>query len=579
MSNSIHHSRSPYASHWDPLKVYSFYRVLLSVLLFGIFFIDLKSPQIGGHNAKLYLLTDLSYSAISLITLISLYLKKHISNLFTFGIVCSDILFITGLAHASGGISSHLSILLVVSVAAGGILISGQIATLIAAVATMAILYEHFYFVLIGKINEDASSVQAALLGVVFFATSLLAQLIASRLRTSEKLMAQTTRELAELENLNYHIIQRMRTGILVIDRYFKILTLNAAAKDMLGLAETAEHGILTEVCPLLASQVQRWMQNRNTFNPPLKITATSPEISAHMADLTSVNHVLIFLDDTSRMTQKAQQLKLASLGQLTAAIAHEIRNPLGAISHAAQLLAESTSLPTADARLTEIIQDHSKRVNQIIENILELSRRRPAAVEPLDLIDWLDKLLSDYASNTIQIQMMQPEVKIRFDPSQLRQVLHNLLDNALRYSQATNNNHHAQVLLRIGEDEVSESIFLEVIDNGPGISPSNANHLFEPFFTTETKGTGLGLYICRELCQANYARLDYIPAEPNRLTQHSIPAEPGSLEQGSLKQLHKQNPEPIGDSYLPGTYTSRTHFQGACFRITFAHPDRVLTQ
>jgi two-component system sensor histidine kinase PilS (NtrC family) len=525
-------TRQPYASQWDPLKVYSSYRVLLSVLLFGIFFINLKNPQIGTHNAGLYLLTAMSYLAVSIGTLISLYFKTHISKLLTFCIVCSDILFITGLAHASGGISSHLSILLVVSVAAGGILISGRIATLIAAVATVAILYEHFYFVLVSNNDDAAGSVQTALLGVAFFATSLLAQLIAGRLRTSEALMEQATRELADLENLNYHIIQRMRTGILVINDEFKILTINASARRLLALPEQTDHLLLTTACPTLSHKVQQWQQNNNTYSQAFKSTPTSPEISAHMADLTSVGNILIFLDDTSRMTQQAQQLKLASLGQLTAAIAHEVRNPLGAISHAAQLLAESAHLDTADARLTEIIQDQSKRVNQIVENVLELSRRKLANLEPLDMHTWLSKFISDYPVDTIALELPSDGLKMRFDPSQLSQVLHNLLENALRYSPQPQT-----IVLRGGEDALSELPFLEILDQGPGVADTDAQHLFEPFFTTEATGTGLGLYICRELCQANYARLDYIP-----LAQRTA-----------------------------------NDFSGACFRITFAHPNKLL--
>jgi two-component system sensor histidine kinase PilS (NtrC family) len=540
-------NRSPYASQWDPLKVYSSYRVLLSILLFGIFFINLKNPQIGTHNSVLYLFTAISYIVVSIGTLITLFFKSQISKLMTFGIVCSDILFITGLAHASGGISSHISILLVVSVAAGGILISGRVATLIAAVASMAILYEHFYFLLTQNKDDTAGSLQAALLGVAFFATSSLAQMIANRLRTSEALMAQAKRELAELENLNYHIIQRMRTGIVVINHEMKILSMNASARRLLGIDQATPLNRLSDLCPQLCAKVKQWQQHNNAYHQPFKSQPASPEISANLADLAPTGNILIFLDDISRMAQQAQQLKLASLGQLTAAIAHEIRNPLGAISHAAQLLAESNTIAQADTRLTQIIEDQSKRVNQIIENVLELSRRKPATHELLSMHAWLPKFLHDFPAGCLTLQLPDQDLNMRFDPSQLAQVLHNLLENALRYSPKHNDPITgapcARVLIQGGEDRLTELPYLEIIDNGPGVADAQVQHLFEPFFTTETKGTGLGLYICRELCQANYANLDYVPLAERQSAQ------PTSVD-----------------------------FTGACFRITFAHPNKLMT-
>lgn len=540
-------NRSPYISQWDPLKVYSSYRVLLSILLFSIFFINLKNPQIGTHNPDLYLLIAIGYIFLSFATLITLFFKSRISKLLTFAIVCSDILFITCLAHASGGISSHISILLVVSVAAGGILISGRVATLIAAVASMAILYEHFYFVLAQNKDDTAGSLQAALLGVAFFATSSLAQMIANRLRTSEALMEQATRELAELENLNHHIIQRMRTGIVVITHGMKILSMNASAKRLLGIDQAAELTSLNAICTVLCDKVRQWQQHQNAYHQPFKSQPACPEISANMADLAPTGNILIFLDDISRMAQQAQQLKLASLGQLTAAIAHEIRNPLGAISHAAQLLAESSSIHPAEKRLTQIIEDQSKRVNQIIENVLELSRRKPATHELLSMHTWLPKFLHDYPAGCLTLQLPDRDLNMRFDPSQLAQVLHNLLENALRYSPERIDDHTGlalpRVLIQGGEDRLTELPYLDIIDHGPGVTNSQVQHLFEPFFTTEAKGTGLGLYICRELCQANYANLDYVPWAERQSAQ------PPSMD-----------------------------FTGACFRITFAHPNKLIS-
>ncbi|MFZ3203528.1 MAG: HAMP domain-containing sensor histidine kinase, partial [Pseudomonas sp.] len=234
-----------------------------------------------------------------------------------------------------------------------------------------------------------------------------------------------------------------------------------------------------------------------------------------------------------SQIAQQAQQLKLASLGRLTAGIAHEIRNPLGAISHAAQLLQESEDLQGPDQRLAQIIQDHSRRMNLVIENVLQLSRRRQAEPQLLDLKYWLHRFASEFRGSaapgqTLHLETQSGTVQTRMDPHQLTQVLTNLVQNGLRYS--AHNHPQGQVWLKLFRDESSDLPVLEVLDDGPGVAPEQLQHIFEPFFTTDNKGNGLGLYIAREMCESNQARLDYKPREGG----------------------------------------------GSCFRITFAHPRKL---
>jgi len=223
----------------------------------------------------------------------------------------------------------------------------------------------------------------------------------------------------------------------------------------------------------------------------------------------------LIFLEDMASVAQQAQQLKLASLGRLTASIAHEIRNPLGAISHAGQLLAESTHLDKGEMRLTEIIQEHSRRVNTIIENIMQLNRRDRSNPEEIDLNQWLASFVDDFCLNEdvlvsqIDYSLTDDINIIRFDESQLQQILLNLCQNGLRHGDKSNLPH---IRLQGGISRKSSAPYLEVIDNGKGIDPAIAEHIFEPFFTTAASGSGLGLYISRELCESNQAHLNYIP-------------------------------------------------------------------
>ena len=225
----------------------------------------------------------------------------------------------------------------------------------------------------------------------------------------------------------------------------------------------------------------------------------------------------MIILEDIALYNQRLQQSKLASLGQLTASIAHEIRNPLGAISHAGQLLSENPELSKEDKRLTEIIQKHSLRVNQIIEDILQLSRRSASIRKKIDLALWLDDYLNNFIlenglePSTFNTTIEHSPLIILVDPAHLKQILDNLCNNALKYGHPE----RSPIILSLSRQ--GQNPCLEVIDAGPGISPAHQSHLFEPFFTTSADGTGLGLYISRELAELNQAKLSYRFSETGR--------------------------------------------------------------
>jgi two-component system sensor histidine kinase PilS (NtrC family) len=223
---------------------------------------------------------------------------------------------------------------------------------------------------------------------------------------------------------------------------------------------------------------------------------------------------VLIFLEDTSILAEKVQQSKLAALGRLSASIAHEIRNPVGAMSHAGQLLAESPSLTTDDRRLTEIIRANAARVSGIIDNVQRLSRREPARLERLTLSAWTEEFHTEFC-DTMQfprarlIVSSTSDVEVRADPDQLRQILWNLCENALKH--AVEGDPAGGVEIRYGRMMTNARPFLEVADRGEGVKPELAERIFEPFFSSG-RGTGLGLFLARELAQANGATLLYEP-------------------------------------------------------------------
>lgn len=527
-----------HGADWRLLQVYGYYRLFLAALLLGLYALKPDAPMIGSFNPTLFLITAIGYVAAATSTVIFLRWQRSQIPSQSLMLLLVDVVALTLMVHASGGINTQLTLLFMVTIAAGNILLSGRMGAFIAAVAVIAILYEQFYFTLIQRegLTSDALA-QSSILGLSFFGVALFSQLIAHRTRQGEALAAQRADDIQALQRLNDQIIRRMRTGIIVINRHRHILLSNDATRELLGAGESIEAGTaLADISITLEANFHAWRRNPLLRPVPFRNTQESTEISARFARLNPEDPhsgiVLIFIEDTTQITQRAQQLKLASLGRLTASIAHEVRNPLGAISHATQLLAESEHIDGGDKRLLEIIEQHCRRMNAIVENVLSVSRRLPSYPEVLDLPEWLARFRTDYLESTstqnqIELDLTAERIEVRFDPQQLYQVVSNLVMNGLRYSSRRDNIPHIRLVA--GHQDSNQLPYLDVIDDGPGIPATLRDHLFEPFYTTEATGTGLGLYLSREICEANQARLDYIP----------------------------------GNS-------------GACFRIIFAHPDRL---
>lgn len=522
---------------WRLLRIYAWYRFLLSMLLIGVFALKPTMPMIGGLTRPLFLATALGYLITTVSAVLFLRQPRRQIPTYSFMLLLVDILVLTLMTHATGVLNTQLGLLFLVVIAAGNILLAGRMGALVAATATIAILYEQFYI----SLNENSpfsptTLAQTSIMGISFFAMALFSQIIVHRMRQGEALAALRAQDIADLQRLNEQVIRRMRTGIIALDNQGRVLLSNDSARQLLGLQQNIPlFSRLADSSPLLDATLHAWQTSALTRPSPFRNLPDCPEVNANFARLNPRQEdspVLLFLEDMTQLTQQAQQLKLASLGRLTASIAHEVRNPLGAISHATQLLAESDVIQGPDRRLLDIIGQHCVRMNNVVENVLSVSRRQPSSPQTFGLGEWLRDFREEYlavadTSTFIHIPEGNPPLTIRFDPPQLYQVVSNLVMNGLRYSKKQTGK--AQVQLESGRLAMSGQPYLDVIDNGPGIPPKQAEHLFEPFFTTESNGTGLGLYLSREICEANQARLDYIP---------------------------------------------RNH--GACFRITFAHSDKL---
>ncbi|HVL00310.1 MAG TPA: HAMP domain-containing sensor histidine kinase [Dongiaceae bacterium] len=522
-------------NEWRLLQVYLYYRLLLSLSLLAALLFGGKQTESFNQDQQLYFATAATYFVLTVLSLLTARLRTGRLSIQVFIIIVTDILAIALLEYANGQSNSNLTILLVVSVAAGSILVEGKLANFFAAIATLGVLYREIYLMVVKDGFSQPDLLQSAMIGIACFATSILAQQIAKRLRESSELAGRQAADLANLEELNHHIIQRMRTGILVVDSNNQIVLVNDACWKLFGMPTLADHDQLENISPELALQLSQWRQNPFARSRPFR-ALSGPEVQANFTLLETGGSptALIFIDDNTRMAQQAQQLKLASLGGLTASIAHEIRNPLGAISHASQLLQESPQLAKGDVRLAEIIHQHCVRMNKVIENVLQLSRRKQVEPELFNMQDWLEHFIADFKATQnetveIEFKITRPDLTFRIDPSQIGQVLTNLFQNGLRYSEKNTGRRYLRVVADFSIQ--TEQPTLDIIDRGPGVPEEARDKIFEPFYTSEKSGTGLGLYIARELCEANQARLDYIPTR-----------------------------------------------SGSCFRITFSHPARIVT-
>jgi two-component system sensor histidine kinase PilS (NtrC family) len=346
---------------------------------------------------------------------------------------------------------------------------------------------------------------------------------LADSLRESEERVRQREVDVANLAELNQFIVQHLRESILVVDENDTIRLINESAAQLLKGGDVAAGMPLGEVAPRLLYLLETWrLHTYDWQSSTLSLLSTDggAVVQPHFISLESTKGsgpTLIFLEDTTIISERVQQSKLAALGRLSASIAHEIRNPVGAMSHAAQLLAEATSLTPQERRLTSIITANGDRVSTIINNVLQLSRRDSTRPERLEVNAWVAEFLGEFRQ-TAQVDehalRFEPhgEVDVRVDPTHLHQLLWNLCENALRYGRSARSGEPIE--LRTGRMQGSVRPYLEVLDRGPGIPASDAERIFEPFFTSghNQGGTGLGLFIARELAQCNRAILVYEP-------------------------------------------------------------------
>lgn len=505
-------------------RIYLIYRTVLSVVFLLLLTLPATSQLVGSQNPALYSAVSIIFlfSNITLLTAVAARWQR--SNTRLVMLFCVDIVCLTLLSDASGGMASGLPLLLTVTVASSAVLISNRtIATLVAALTVIAILADTLRLISMNELGIKALF-PAGLLGILFFVVSGIVQVVALRLGRAEALATARASDLYRLQRLNEQIVQNMQTGILLVDEAGRARVMNAAAGRLLDPSRpiALEQGrALSEYSEVLAKRLADYRREGTQSGTPFRAGHGGAELLARFLRLAGAeDQVLIFLEDYRPVAAYAQSLKLSSLGRLAASIAHEIRNPLGAISHATQLLQESTTIEQDDRRMLEMVMANSQRVNEIVESVLQISRREPPRTEILELASWLREYRQRYQlgreePGELEVKLIDEDARAAFDPEHLQRILENLLDNAMRHSTRATGRATAEMRLRVQRDE--RECVIEICDDGAGVEDADIPRLFEPFFTRSPGGSGLGLYLCRELCELNQARISYRPTDEGR--------------------------------------------------------------
>ena len=539
--------------------IYSSYRFVVS--LFSMLMLYISARTGDGTSLPSFLQqTTLSFYVLLSLILLGLFyvVTKHMRRQLAFGLAL-DVIILSLLLYTTGNPDLQLTMLYMVVVAASFMLLHGSQALVITLLAIILVIYQQFFYAIANSMSL-ANLGDALLMSASFLAVGGLSWSISQRLVQLEKVAANHAKEVERLNVINQEVITQMVNGVIVIDKQHIVLA-NLAAHQLLSLSlvtpvtaqNTLDDTKETHNKALLSNFEQQLnKQHTQLFNACLSVA--SGQSRAFTYDVPAVANASIFgklrvqiiplkddsklviLEDLRREQASAQQLKLASLGQLTASIAHEIRNPLAAISQASQLLmedvaeqmedgsastSESNTAITGNHELYEMIFSQTKRVNRIIEDILKLSRQQTATQQVLELAEWMPSFLENYFQGHDIFLRIKTKPIISFDTHQLEQILINLINNGLRYSSYSHPHAYVEIDIYCADNDV----IIDILDNGNGVSAGNLELLFDPFFTTDKAGTGLGLYLSQAFCEANQARLLYIPEHEKTCFRLIVPS------------------------------------------------------
>ena len=508
------------AELWTPLRYFSISRVVLAgVLLLFASVDDLATLIDQRGDRSLFAALALAYLALAIAFAGAASVWQRGFGLQLTTQVFSDLFLLTALMHAAGGPNSGIGVLLVAAVGGAAVLSTPLLAAFFAASATLLVLGESVWRALRADSIDPSSFLPAALVGGACFVTAVLVNRLAIRLAAQEALARQRGADLRGQLAITQLVISELPQGVVVLDAQGRVRTMNRSAQNLLGV--TGPWPMIERLVQARAAR-RRAGADAQADAEPLELSfgtesgAAAGEGAARRVrvrflqpETAAQTDTVLVIEDQQEFEERARQLKLASMGRLSASIAHEIRNPLAAIRYANGLLAEQVTQP-AQQRLASIVEDNSLRIDRIVEDVLSIARRERPTLERVDVARFLETLVAEIVAlsgaqrSRIEV-VIGTDAPLEFDPRHLRLVLVNLVTNALRY--ATQRVGALRLEWRRGQGDRLE---FRVADDGPGLPAEMLEHAFEPFFTTEARGTGLGLYLAREFCVANQAELRY---------------------------------------------------------------------
>lgn len=500
--------------YWRALFYLNIYRMLLSVFLVTTSMATITVGSLGSNHPELFAATSVLYALLSLIFAFMIHNGWPRYKTQCQVQILVDIVIVIILYYASGGRGAGLEILLFISISASGILLGGRGALAAASAATIILILEHFYVIATNQ-RPMGGFTTLSFIGGGLFVTAFIIYYLSLLLRKTEVEVAQQNINIRKLGHVNELIVEQLHSGVIVVDPSLQVLLINNSSRELLDIPDNIQ----------LPLSLERLLRNSGLEVDNLK---DMDERKESMFDLPSgkkllarykplgksfENGYIILFDDYSEIEKEQRNEKFISMGRLSASIAHEIRNPLGAISHAGQLLAESRTIHTNDSRLVEIIGNQSNRINQIVRTILELGQGNVQNLQEIPVYIWMEKIIDAFINeNGLSKSAIRltgdRDITALGDEEQLQHVILNLLSNALNYADTSKD---PFISVKIEFDESSCKSSISIADNGPGIAEEIQDRIFEPFFTTSSTGNGLGLYIARNICLGNNGQLEYI--------------------------------------------------------------------
>ncbi|GMQ52083.1 histidine kinase dimerization/phospho-acceptor domain-containing protein [Neisseria elongata] len=450
------------------------------------------------------------YAGITLISIVRPHWVRQENDKLPNASAVVDIVMIMALVYLTGGIGTGVGILVLPFVATSCMLSYGKFPALYAGFTTVCILCVMF---LSDQLSLDADTWDGRNIGTAImligasFAVAYLTSYSATFLRDATASARKHKRNYNRVRGLNQLVLNRVQEAVIVIDPELKIWLFNRQAKNYFsGLA--AEHKE-----PIFEDLVARWLLNPGkAFEADIHLHRFSMHVRAVPMVQEDGKLLMLFLRSLREIAAEAMATKLASLGQLTANLAHEIRNPMSAIRHANDLLQENIEDPVSK-KLHGIIDGNIRRIDKMLEDISTLNKKDNLGRESINLMKFWLAFKQEFTLNNpssvgcIKMKMQGKNLTVTADPMHVQQIMWNLCNNAWRHS--TKGSDAIKVSIKpSGKLNVS----IVVSDDGPGAAPEIRNRLFEPFFTTEKGGTGLGLYVARELAHANLGQLHYHP-------------------------------------------------------------------